>query len=83
MGSLKSSIVLLRAIHKNGSRESITAVFNGDVQLVQMLWSYLQHNYCIELDSNSSSGWKVSGKGMYWINRYGGSPSLLHPTGQL
>jgi hypothetical protein len=71
MGSLKGSIVLMRAINKDKSRHSIDAAFDGDIQLVDMLWSYLRHNQCIEKDSASENGWKVSIKGKHWISEYG------------
>jgi predicted transcriptional regulator len=70
MGSLQSSIILMRAIQRKKNRASINATFNGDVQLVNMLLSYLRHNHCIERDSNSKSEWTVTLKGTDWISRY-------------
>jgi predicted transcriptional regulator len=70
MGSLQSSIILMRAIQRNKSRASINAAFNGDVQLVNMLLSYLLHNHCIERESNSKSKWTVTLKGTNWISQY-------------
>ncbi len=75
MGSLKSSIVLMRAINKNASRESIIIAFNDDVQLVEMLLSYLLHNHCIEQNRDSKSGWLVTGKGKGWISEYRVKPA--------
>jgi predicted transcriptional regulator len=70
MGSLQSSIILMHAIQRNKSRASINATFNGDVQLVDMLLSYLLHNHCIERESNSKSEWTVTLKGTKWISQY-------------
>ena len=74
MGSLQSSIVLMKAISKDKSRDSINAAFDNDIQLVDMLWSYLRHNQCIERNSSSKNGWKVSVKGNLWISEYGKMP---------
>jgi hypothetical protein len=57
----------MQAISSNKSRQSIDAIFDGDIQLVDMLWSYLQHNHCIEKDLASENGWKVTQKGNRWI----------------
>jgi hypothetical protein len=75
MGSLKSSIVLMRAIDKDKSRHAINAAFDSDIQLVDMLWSYLWHNQCIEENSASKNGWKVTSEGKRWISKYGQVPS--------
>jgi hypothetical protein len=56
MGSLNCSLVPMHAIDKNASRESIIIAFNDDVQLVEMLLSYLLHNCCIERNRNRKSG---------------------------
>jgi hypothetical protein len=77
MGSLQSSITLMRAIQKKKSRASIDAAFEGDIQLVDMLLSYLMHNHCIEIDSNSKSEWTVTLKGTGWISRYSYPPAPL------
>ena len=76
MGSLQSSVILMRAIRRKKSRASINTTFNGDVQLVDMLLSYLLHNHCIERDSNSKSEWTVTLKGTGWISRYSYIPTL-------
>jgi predicted transcriptional regulator len=76
MGSLQSSIILMRAIQEKKSRASINTIFNGDIQLVNMLLSYLRHNHCIEIDSNSKSEWAVTSKGKGWISRYSYTPTL-------
>jgi hypothetical protein len=75
MGSLKSSIVLMLAINKDKNRQSIDAAFNGDIQLVNMLWSYLLHNDCIEQSLTAKYGWKVSTKGKRWMSQYSEVPS--------
>jgi hypothetical protein len=58
-------------IKKKASRESINIALNGDVQLVEMLLSYLLHNQCIERNRDCKSGWAVTGKGRGWISDYG------------
>jgi predicted transcriptional regulator len=77
MGSLNCSLVPMHAIDKNASRESIIIAFNDDVQLVEMLLSYLLHNCCIERNRNRKSGWAVTGKGLSWIRQYGEKPTIL------
>lgn len=64
----------MRAINKDKSRNSINAAFDGDIQLVNMLWSYLLHNDCIEQSADSQNGWKVSIKGKRWIGRHSEEP---------
>jgi hypothetical protein len=70
LGSLKSSIVLMRAINRNASSDSILVIFENDFQLVAMLESYLLHNGCIEQDLASKSGWIVTSIGQGWIDRH-------------
>lgn len=70
MGALKSSIQLMHLMHEKNSSASINAAFDGDTQLVSMLWSYLLHNHCIERNSVDKSGWVVSSKGEKWIQDY-------------
>jgi hypothetical protein len=63
----------MSAIQNKESRASIDGtVFSDDLQLVEMLLSYLHHNQCIKQDVESNSGWAVTEKGKGWIGKYGG-----------
>jgi predicted transcriptional regulator len=72
MGSLKSSVVLMSAIENKKSKASISKVFCGDFQLVEMLLLYLHHNHCIKEQGDSKCGWVVTEKGKDWIEKYSG-----------
>ena len=78
---LEQAIFLLEQLCGGRDRDVIISQMHGDEQLVSLWINFLQHNHWIE--RSSSEEWRITAKGIAWINRVQKSSSPKLGSGRI